>query len=242
MTPPARPARPALSGPPPAGVVVDLDDTVYPQAAYLRGAAAAVGATAAAVGLDGVAVEQALAAELRAGSDRGRTIDRALAACDLPPDRIAALLPALVAAFVGHRPQHLPLYPGAADALAALRARYPLACLTDGDPAIQRAKLAATGVDALVDVVVVTDELGGRGLRKPHPAGLLRIADLLGVPPADLVVIGDRPAKDVAVAAAVGARSIRVRTGEYADAADDPAATALAPDLAAAVALLLPDT
>lgn len=233
----------AWPGPLPAGAVVDLDDTVYPQVAYLDGAAAAVGAAAAEAGLDGEAVTRALQAQLRAGSDRGGTIDRALAACGVGPDGAAAVLPGLVAAFLGFRPERLPLYQGAATALAALRARYPLACLTDGDPGVQRAKLAATGVELAVDAVVITDDLGGRAIRKPHPAGLLRAAELLGVPAPELVVIGDRPGKDVAVAAAVGARSIRVRTGEYADAADDPAATVSVPDLAAAAALLcsLPD-
>jgi putative hydrolase of the HAD superfamily len=53
-------------GLPPLGVVVDLDDTLYPQAEYLAGAAAAVGAAAGVRGLDGAAVHAALAAELAA--------------------------------------------------------------------------------------------------------------------------------------------------------------------------------
>ncbi|MBI1758896.1 MAG: HAD family hydrolase [Actinobacteria bacterium] len=226
-------------GSPPAGVVLDLDDTLYPQLAYLDGAAAAVGAAAAAAGLAGDAVLAALRAELAAGSDRGGTIDRALAACGVPDTVATAVLPGLVAAFVGYRPRRLPAYPGVRDALAALRGRYPLACLTDGNPAVQRAKLAATGLAGAFDAVVITDELGGRCTRKPNPAGPRRIAAMLGVPVTDLVVVGDRPARDVAVAVAVGARSIRVRTGEYAAAADDPMATVLVPDLVTAAVLLL---
>jgi FMN phosphatase YigB (HAD superfamily) len=228
----------AWPGPPPLGVVVDLDDTIYPQAAFLRGAAAEVGRAADAAGLDGGALTRALDVELRSGSDRGGTIDRALAAIGVPAERAAAALPGLVAAFLGHRPAQLELYPGARAVLVALGARYPVACLTDGAPAVQWAKLTATGVAEAVDAVVVTDELGGRAFRKPHPAGLLRAAELLGVPAESLVVVGDRPGKDVAVAAAVGARSIRVRTGEYADAPDEPAATLTVPDLAAAAEVL----
>jgi HAD superfamily hydrolase (TIGR01509 family) len=223
----------------PAGVVVDLDDTLYPQAAYLRGAARAVGRAAAAAGLDGAAVTRALRTQLAAGSDRGATIDRALAACGVPAPRIARLVPDLVAAFTGHRPADLPTYPGVREALARLRERWPVACLTDGNPGIQRAKLAATGLADAFDAVVITDELSGRATRKPHPAGLARAAELLGVPVTDLVVIGDRPSKDVAVAAAAGARSIRVRTGEYAGAPDEPAATVAVPGIADAAALLL---
>ncbi|GGK24614.1 hypothetical protein GCM10010124_16430 [Pilimelia terevasa] len=232
MTGPVR-----LPGGPPAAVVVDLDDTLYPQASYLDGAARAVGRAAVRAGLDGPAVAAALARELAAGSDRGATIDRALAACGVAAaDELVA---ALVAAFTAHRPRALPCYPGAAAALARLRERYPVACLTDGAPPIQRAKLAATGLAAAFDAVVVSDELGGRAARKPHPAGLAAAAAALGVPPAAVVVVGDRPGKDVAVARAAGARAVRVRTGEYADAPDTPAADATVSSFAAAAGLLL---
>ena len=227
------------SGPPPLAVVVDLDDTLYPQAAYLAGAAAAVGAAATAVGLDGDAVHAALVAELAAGSDTGGTIDRALLATGVDLATLPGLLPPLVAAFTGHRPDRLPTYPGVEAALTALAAAAPLACLTDGAPAIQRAKLAGTGLDRLLPLVVLSDELGGRAARKPAPVGLLAVAERLGVPADRLLMIGDRPGKDVAVAAAVGARAVRVRQGEYAGAPDVPAAWAVTDTFPQAVELAL---
>jgi putative hydrolase of the HAD superfamily len=226
-------------GLPPLGVVVDLDDTLYPQAEYLAGAAAAVGAAAGSRGLDGAAVHAALAAELAAGSDAGGTIDRALLAVGVPPEALPALVPPLVAAFTGHAPAHLDPYPGVRAALQRLADVVPLACLTDGNPAIQAAKLAATGLGDLLPVVVVTDALGGRAARKPHPAGLVAVADRLGVPADRLLVIGDRPGKDVAVAAAVGARAVRIRQGEYAGAPDDPRAWAVTRTFPEAAALAL---
>jgi putative hydrolase of the HAD superfamily len=186
-----------------------------------------VAAAATAAGLDGGAVHAALTAQLAAGSDAGGTIDRALLAVGVPAEELPSLLPPLVAAFTRHEPASLPLYPGVPAALRALADAAPLGCLTDGHPGIQAAKLAATGLRELLPVVVVTDALGGRGLRKPHPAGLLAVADALGVPADRLLVIGDRPAKDVAVARAVGARAIRVRQGEHAGAPDEPAADAV---------------
>ncbi|MDI6097462.1 HAD family hydrolase [Actinoplanes sp. NEAU-A12] len=233
---------------PPLAVVVDLDDTLFPQSAYLYGASRAVGRAGAAAGLDQVRLSRAVRRQLVAGSDRGGAIvagsdrggaiDRALAAYGIAPDLAADLIPALVAAFTAYRPRRLPRYPGALAALTAISSRYPVGCLTDGDPVIQRAKLAATGLAHSFATIVITDELGGRTLRKPHPEGLRQVAETLGVRPSDLVVIGDRPARDMAVAAALGARSIRVRTGEYADAPDAPAATACVPDLPSAAALL----
>lgn len=210
--------------PPPLAVVVDLDDTLYPQAEYLAGAARAVGSAAAALGLDGDAVHRELAALLAAGSDAGRTVDRALLATGVPEADLPRFVPPLVEAFTRYAPDRLTPYPGVVDALRELGAAAPLACLTDGVPVIQDAKLAATGLLPLLPVVVVTDRLGGRAVRKPHPAGLLEAARLLGTPPGRVLVIGDRPGKDVAVAAAVGARAIRVRQGEHAAAPDTPPA------------------
>jgi FMN phosphatase YigB (HAD superfamily) len=230
--------RSAPAGPP-LGVVVDLDDTLYPQAAYLAGAAADVAAAAAAAGLDGPAVHAALTAQLAAGSDTGGTIDRALLAAGVPAGELPRLVPPLVAAFTRHAPDRLPTYPGVPEALRALAAAAPLGCLTDGHPEIQAAKLAATGLAGLLPVVVVTDALGGRALRKPHPAGLHAVAEALGVPAGRLLVIGDRPAKDVAVAAAAGARAIRVRQGEHAHAPDEPAAEAVTGTFPEAAALAL---
>jgi len=211
----------------PLGVVVDLDDTLFPQSAYLAGAAAAVADVARTRGLDRAAVHDALRAELALGSDRGGTIDRALLSVGVPVEELPAHVPSLVAAFTRYRPVRLELYPGARAALDALVATAPVACLTDGSPTIQRAKLAASGLDLLLPHVVITDALGGRELRKPHPAGLLAVAEWMGIRPHRLLVIGDRPAKDVAVAHAVGAQAIRIRQGEHAGAPDEPLAEAV---------------
>jgi putative hydrolase of the HAD superfamily len=120
-----------------------------------------------------------------------------------------------------------------------MAAAAPLACLTDGNPVIQEAKLAATGLGELLPTVVDTDTLGGRAFRKPHAAGILEVARRLRVPADRLLMIGDRPGKDVAVAAAVGARAIRIRQGEYATAPDDPTAWAVTNTFGEAAALAL---
>ena len=197
-------------------VTVDLDDTLYPQAAYLDGAWRAVAARGAELGVDPVRLLAALRGTAAEGSDRGRIVDRALALVGA-----AELAPApLVAAFSSYAPERLEPYPGALEALARLRAVVPVALVTDGAPAGQRAKLRALGLDDLVDAVVLSDELGGRGARKPDPRPFRAALAALGADPATTVHVGDRPAKDVVGAAAAGLRAVRVRTGEYAGAAD----------------------
>lgn len=220
-------------------VLVDLDDTLYGQDQWLAGAWAAVADRASWLGLDGAALLPVLARVAAEGSDRGGIIDRALVATGVPP---APYVAALVSAFTAHAPHRLASYPGAVQALGRIRRVVPVVLLTDGTPRIQHAKIAALGLDRVVDHVVVSDELGGRALRKPHPASFLHALALLGLPPEDVVHVGDRPAKDVAGARAAGLRCVRVRTGEYGAVADPPGLSPWrsAATFVAAAELLLP--
>jgi HAD superfamily hydrolase (TIGR01509 family) len=202
-------------------VTIDLDDTLFPQSSWLEGAWTAVASAAMPYGIHPSALLPALIACAAEGSDKGGIIDRALAATGIDPGHAASVLPALLAAFSGWAPESLELYPGAQEALERLRsAGLTTTIITDGNPQIQRAKMAALRLEPLVDHIVISDEIGGRATRKPSPAPFLRALSLCGTSASETVHIGDRPAKDVAGAAAVGMRCIRVRTGEYAETPD----------------------
>ena len=193
-------------------VTVDLDDTLFPQSTWLAGAWAAVAAAAVPYGVpDLLPPLLSIAAE---GSDKGAIIDRALAAVGVDG---TDFMSALLAAFNTWAPARLDLYPGARDGLLRLRSDgLTLAVITDGNAVIQRSKLRALGLFELVDHVVISDEIGGRATRKPSPEPFLRALQLCSCTADETIHIGDRPAKDVAGAAGVGMRTIRVRTGEYA--------------------------
>lgn len=210
-------------------VLFDLDDTLVPQAPWLAGAWAAVAAAAGQQGLPETAVHQALVALSAQGSARGRIIDRALAVVGCGGDPLP-----LVTAFRAYRCAELPCYPGVRESLAKLGARVPLGLVTNGDPGIQRAKLAAAGLAAAFQVVVYADELG-RDHRKPDPEPFAVALGALGVPAAASVYVGDRPETDVAGALAAGLAAVRVRTGEYAGVPDDPRALVSLPDLVGVV-------
>jgi len=196
---------------PVGGVTVDLDDTLFPQELWLSGAWRDVADRASALGLDGGRLLPELIRVAALGSDRGGIIDRALVAIDARPDLFVA---PLVETFGAHRPHRLVGYPGALEALDRLRSQLPVVVVTDGAPAVQRSKLAALGLSGIP--VVLSDELGGRHLRKPDPAPFRAALGLLGTSAAETVHVGDRPAKDVVGARGAGMRCIRVRTGEYA--------------------------
>lgn len=216
-------------------VLLDLDDTLFPQADWLSGAWDAVAKAAGTSGVDTRALRRALDAVASQGSDRGRIIDRALAmvgakCVDVSP---------LVDAFRGFEAPVLHAYAGVREALRFLGSRVPVGLVTDGDPGVQRSKLRALSMQNVFDAVVFSDELG-RDRRKPHPAPLIRCARLLRVDPTRCVYVGDRPDKDVAAAQAARMRAVRVRTGEYVGVPDFPYPWLTARDVPSAVDRIVP--
>lgn len=224
-------------------VLCDLDDTLYPQASWLEGAWRAVAAAGSRYGLDEGAFLGALQGDAALGSGRGGIIDRALAAVGgslLNRPGTPDLVPYLVAVFRAHRPTRVEPYPGVREALTRLRmAGVRLAVVTDGDVDMQAWKVRALGLSAFFECVVVSDALGGRGMRKPHSAPFLAALQGLGLGPGRCVVIGDRPEIDVTGAAAVDIRAIRVKSGEYHQVADIDGTWHTAADFPAAVDWLL---
>ncbi len=224
-----------MNGPAVSAVLFDLDDTLYPQSSFLAGAFDAVAEEAGRLGLERGRFRRALDEALLEGSDKGNTIDRALAAAGAP----GADATVLVKVFQDFVPARLDPYPGVRAALAELGRHVPLGLVTDGHVPGQRAKLEATGLGPHFEVVVFSDEIGRR-YRKPHPAGVDAALERLGVPPLEAVLVGDRPDKDVAVALRLEMRAVRVRTGEHAASPDLPGTFASVGTVAAAAALLLP--
>jgi putative hydrolase of the HAD superfamily len=216
-----------------AAVLFDLDDTLYDQQQWLDGAWHAVADRAGPSGVDAGEFERVLRDVAAVGSDRGGIIDQALVLLG------ASTVPVepLVAAFRAYAPPHLDAYPGVAEALEQLGHRVPLGLVSDGDPTVQRNKLAALGLAPRFASMVLSDEWG-RACRKPDPRPFRVALDELGVPAGDTVYIGDRPAEDVAGPASVGMPAIRVRTGEWSWEPDDPRALASVETAVDAVALI----
>jgi putative hydrolase of the HAD superfamily len=217
------------------GVLVDLDDTVYPQAEFLDAAWQAVAECGVEFGLDRAALLTALRRAAAAGSDRGGIIDRALASMGASELPVAAFL----AAFRSACPARLTSYPGVPEALAELRRRVPIALISDGDVPGQQRKLAALGLADAFDFIVFSDRWG-REFRKPHPRPFQAALRELTIPAKLAVMIGDRPDKDIAGALAADVRAIRVRTGEYSASPDHPATWLCADTFADAARAVLP--
>ena len=213
----------------PKAVVFDLDDTLISQSDWLKVAVDRIAVATARIGLvDEQVMRAAMLTTLSEGSDRPGVVDRALQLARPestgPPE--AGLVRVLVAEFMATRVPNLKCSPGARELLHALRDRdIRIGVLSDGRVETQLAKVEDAALTELVDAILITDSLGGREFRKPNPAGLQVLLERLGCDePADVLVVGDRPSKDTAVAHAVGAAAWRVLTGEYASVPDEPAA------------------
>lgn len=101
--------------------------------------------------------------------------------------------------------RHIALYPGVADLLAELRAAgEPVGIVTNGVSHQQRGKIELTGLDRLVDDVVVSAEVG---FAKPDPRTVQIALEHLGGTAADAWMIGDAAHADVAAGRAAATRT-----------------------------------
>jgi histidinol-phosphate phosphatase family protein len=139
--------------------------------------------------------------------------------------------------------------PGAREALARLRAAGVRTAVVSNQSGIGRGLVSPEAVDAVnrrvdellgpLGPMLVCPHAPGEGCdcRKPSPGLVYRAAAALGVRPERCVLIGDVGA-DIEAAAAAGARGVLVPTAKTRS-AEVAAAPEVAPDLGAAVDLLL---
>jgi putative hydrolase of the HAD superfamily len=103
--------------------------------------------------------------------------------------------------------------PGIAPLLHALQAQGIRLALAANQPAATLGALAEAG---LLHLFAVHGLSGVMDLRKPDPRFFLHIAEALGRPPEECVMVGDRIDNDIAPARALGMATILFRTGRHA--------------------------
>ncbi len=123
-------------------------------------------------------------------------------------DRITA---AAVNAYLRTKMLHTEPYAGVRRTLLALaRKGIRLGVLTDAPRFKAYQRLEAAGLVDFFDFVLAFDDSGER---KPHEKGFRAAIDLFGVPPHQILMVGDWPEKDMAGAGAVGMRTVWARYG-----------------------------
>ncbi|HEX3752110.1 MAG TPA: HAD family phosphatase [Streptosporangiaceae bacterium] len=131
----------------------------------------------------------------------------------LPPDQVARLV---IRAMAGQYQHHLPLLPGAVDAVRRMAGRWPLGLASSSPPALIHTVLTTAGIAPLVTVSISTEQVA-QG--KPAPDVYLAVASQLGVAPERAVAVEDS-SNGLRSAAAAGLRVVAVPRPEYPPAPD----------------------
>jgi phosphoglycolate phosphatase len=168
----------------PAALVFDLDGTLIDSR---RDITTAVNRTRAGYGLPPLALEQVIT---MVGEGARLLIERAFGVdgAEIPPEQIDEALAIYLDHYRDVCLDETHPYPGVEEMLATLAGRYPMALLSNKGEALSRKVLAGLGLDHHFREI-----LGGDSLptRKPDPAGLHLLADRLGVPIDQLLLVGD---------------------------------------------------
>jgi len=126
----------------------------------------------------------------------------------------------VIRAMAGQYRHHLPLLPGAVDAVRRMAARWPLGLASSSPPALIHTVLTTAQIAPLFKAIVSTEEVP-QG--KPAPDVYLTAATRLGVDPARAVAVEDS-SNGLRSAAAAGLHVVAVPRPEYPPAADALAA------------------
>lgn len=184
-------------------VVFDLDGTLVDSAQDL---ASAVNETLARVSPDRPPLPLEVVKSFVGDGARvllARTLGHA--GLDTSPE---AVLPAFMESYRRHLLDTTTLYPGVLETLDRLRDR-TLAVLTNKPSVMSRILLESLGVAARFARIWGPEDAG---VKKPDPAGLLRLLGELGFTAGEAALVGDS-AVDVATARAAGVLSVAVTYG-----------------------------
>jgi HAD superfamily hydrolase (TIGR01509 family) len=131
----------------------------------------------------------------------------------LPADAVAS---AVIAAMAARYAEHLPLMPGAVDAVRGMAGRWPLAVASSAPQSLIEVVLDASGLRESFRVAMSSEQVA-RG--KPAPDIYLAVTSRLGVPPGGCAAIEDS-SNGLRSAAAAGLAVIAVPHPKYPPAPD----------------------
>lgn len=189
-------------------VLFDLDNTLYPEEQFVLSGFRAVAHTLGErLNLEVETLFQKMSKILQ-DQGRGKVFDRLLEELQIEP---AGWLPTLVQVYRSHQPLIF-LFPGVISVLRSLKDRgVKIGLVTDGLASVQRRKIAALGLDSVMDVIVCTEEVG-KGCRKPSTTPFEVALQLLNVPPGAAAYVADDASKDFAGPNRLGMKSVQVRS------------------------------
>ncbi|MEP0843492.1 MAG: HAD family hydrolase [Phycisphaerae bacterium] len=186
-------------------VVLDLDDTLYPERAYAFSGFRAVGAWLRERLVCGVD-PGARMCELYDGGERGRVFNRLLA--EIGCDEADRLVPEMLRCYREHWPA-VDLFADARAALEAWHGRFRLGLISDGPLPSQQRKVEALTLQRWFDTIILTDEWG-REYWKPHLRAFRETENRLNCCGPHVVYIADNCGKDFLGPRRLGWRTVWV--------------------------------
>ena len=174
-------------------VIFDLDDTLYSEKAYVRSGYRAVAEAFP-------QIEDMKEKLWRAFEEGLPAIDTVLKNEGLWSEETKAKA---LECYRLQEPQ-IALYQGVEEMLKRLKQTKRLGLITDGRPEGQRAKIKSLGLIAYFDRIIITDELGGIGFRKPNPLAFRQMQEALGTSFEKMIYVGDNLNKDFIAPTALG--------------------------------------
>jgi putative hydrolase of the HAD superfamily len=186
-------------------IVFDLDDTLYPEKAYVRS-----GLKALSKFLEkkfGIVGFYEGSIRIFEKGVRGRIFESTLA--NMGIDYGDELIPEMVECYDSHAP-NIGLYEDAMSTLRYLKCNNRLALLTDGFPCIQKRKIEALKIESLFDKIIYTDMLG-REFRKPNLRSFREAAKAFEVENPECVYVADNSGKDFLAPNKLGWLTIKVK-------------------------------
>ncbi len=106
------------------------------------------------------------------------------------------------------RNQYLELFPEAKEVLDKFRGRVPLGLITNGPADIQRQEIDTLGISDYFDHVFIEGE---QGIGKPEPEVFKRAERAVGLPPSDLLFVGNSYLHDILPAIQAGWKTAWIR-------------------------------
>jgi len=193
-------------------LVLDLDDTLYPEIAFVESGFRAVASHLQKHSGISKSESTSFMAEDFRQFGRGKVFDRLKASFSIPEVTVREM----VSIYRSHLPE-ICLFPEALNLLRDLPSiisKKPY-LVTDGNPRVQRSKIQALKLSQFFERTYCSRDFG-MAAEKPSTQVFEHIAKREGVDFAAITYVGDDPSKDFHGVMAAGGRAIRVRTGRFA--------------------------
>lgn len=179
-----------------AGIVFDLDDTLYGEKDYVRSGYNQVAIyLSKKIACADYLLEAERISELLWGffEEKRNAIDEVLHHKNIYSDELKEKC---LEIYRFHKPD-IKLYPGVRDILLSLKnENRKLGIITDGRTEGQKAKIDTLNLAEFFDPIIITDALGGIEYRKPNPKAYKLIQDKWQIPFDQMVYVGDNIKKD----------------------------------------------